>query len=335
MDQIGNPNLQSETADTYTFGFVMSPPFKKPLLQNITVTVDSYKFDISNAIMTYSLDYAAYRCYGAVLVTTPAEAAAQAASPACQLTPRDPVSGAALSTTVSYDNQATIKTAGTDIALNWRVDFADLGSKLKGGLGFQMQATYLDYFKTKASPAVYDLETDWKGSLGPNLPGTQAGAYDHRVFSTLSYYRPAWSLNLRWRSLPGVWSANHATTEAIIANDQRVSAGDPGILLSYAPSTEIKSDDYRIFDLSFSYNIKKMSLRGGITNLLDTEPAIVNSSAGIPVGTDLDSVCGGAPGCQRPGGYSLPSHADPGGSFTGGYYDVIGRQYFVGFDVRF
>ena len=331
VDQVGNPNLQSEVADTWTFGFVMNSPFKGPLLSNMTLTLDSYKIDIDQAIMTYSLDYASYRCYGAVTVTNATEAAAQAASPACQLTPRDPVSGAALSTTVSYDNQATIKTQGYDVALNWRAQFADWGSNLKGGLSFNVQATFLDYYKTKASPAIYDLETDWKGSLGPNLPGTNAGAYDYRLFANLGYFRDNWSVNLRWRGIPSVWSATYASQQAIIDNDTAVAAGGPGILLSYTPRTEVKTPAYRIFDLSFNYNIRKISLRGGINNLFDTAPEYNNGSTGFPVGTDLSTVCGSAPGCVNPGAWSLPST----GNWNGGYYDTIGRRYFVGFDIKF
>jgi iron complex outermembrane receptor protein len=331
VDQIGNKNLQSEIADTWTFGFVMNSPFKKPLLAGLSLNVDSYRINVDKAILTYSLDYAGYRCFGTTLVTTPAEAAAQAATPGCQLNPRDPVSGVPLSTTVSYDNQATIKTSGTDIALNWRAQFADFGSKIKGGLGFSVQATFLDYYKTKQSPANYDIETDWKNSLGPSLASLNAGAYKYRTFSTFSYFRDDWSVSLRWRGLPSVWSAGYATQQAIKANNATVAAGGPGILLNYVPTTEVETNAYRLFDLSFTYNIKKISLRGGINNLLNTAPEYTGGTAGVPVGATLTSYCNGAPGCLNPSGYSLPST----GSWNGGYYDTIGRRYFVGFDVKF
>ncbi len=335
VDQVGNKNLQSEIADTWTFGFVMNSPFKKPLLAGLSLNVDSYRIDIEKAIMTYSLDYAAFRCFGTATVTNATEAAAQAASPGCQLMPRDPVSGGQLSTTVSYDNQATIKTAGTDIALNWRAQFADFGSKIKGGLGFSVQATYLDYYKTKASPANYDIETDWKGSLGPNLPGTNGGSYDYRMFSTFSYFRDDWSVSLRWRGLPKVWGTNIATQNAIVANNTKVAAGGPGILLSYVPSTEIQTEAYRLFDLGVTYNIKKISLRGGINNLLNTAPVFTARTAGVPVGANLTSYCNGAPGCINPSGYSLPNAVGGANAFNGGYYDTVGRRYYVGFDVKF
>src|SRR5690606_1045105 len=139
--------------------------------------------------------------------------------------------------------------------------------------------------------------------LGPNLSGTNAGAYDYRLFSTLSYFNNDWSVNLRWRYLPGVHTAQYASLQAIIGNNQPVAAGGEGILLSYTPSavggdnrdaraSEIEADSYSIFDLSFNYNITdSLRLRGGITNLFDEDPVEVGSMTGYAPGTDLNALC--------------------------------------------
>lgn len=332
VQQVGNPALKSETADTWTFGFVMNSPFERPWLRGATLSIDYYRVEIEDAIMLYSVDYANFRCYGSTLVSNATQAAAQAASAACQLLPRNPATGGALTTSLSYDNQATIETAGADIALNWAMQFSDVGSSIPGGLGFNVQATLLDYYKTKQSPAVYDVETEWVGSLGPNLSGTNPGAYDYRLFSSLSYFRDAWAVSLRWRYLPEVYTAAYASQQALRANNARVAAGGPGILLSYVPLTEIETDSYSIFDVSFNWNINEsLALRGGVNNVFDEEPVDVGSTTGFPIGTTLSSVCGGAPGCQQPGAFSLPTT----GPFNGGYYDTIGRRFFVGFELRF
>src|SRR5690606_34953505 len=190
--QEGNRNLKSETADSWTFGGVLRAPSDNPWLSGLNLTVDWYKVEIEDAIMQYSLDYAQFRCYGQNQVSTPAEAAAQAATLGCQLMPRDQNSGAALSTKVKYDNQARIETAGFDIGANWFANFNDLGFDIPGGLGLSLNATVLDYYRTKQSPALFDVEIDWAGSLGPNLTGTQGGAYDYRLFGILSYIRDNW-----------------------------------------------------------------------------------------------------------------------------------------------
>lgn len=330
--QEGNPALQSETADTWTWGAVLSSPFDRPWLRGWNLALDYYRVEIENAIQLYSVDYANFRCFGTTLVTTPAAAAAQAASPACQLLPRNQALGGPLTTSLSYDNQATIETAGTDIALNWAMQFSEAGSNLQGGLLFSLQATVLDYYRSKQSPAVFDVETDWKGSLGPNLSGTNPGAYDYRLFSTIGYFRDRWGVNLRWRYLPEVFTAAYASQQAIKDNNARVSAGGPGIILSYTPTTELETDSYSVFDLSFNYNIgDRVALRGGVNNVFDEEPVNVGSTTGYPIGTSLAGVCGGAPGCVQPTAFSLPVT----GAYNGGYYDTIGRRYFLGLQVSF
>ncbi len=334
VNQEGNPNLLSETADSWTFGFVMNSPFQSPWLRNATLSLDYYRVEIDDAIMLSSIDFANFRCYGGDLVTSEAEAAARAATPECQRLPRNLATGGPLTTAISYDNQAWIRTAGADVALNWNLNFSDLGSTLPGGLGVNLQATWLDYYRTKQSPADFDVVTDWKGSLGPNLSGTNAGAYDYRLFGTLSYFHNNWGVSLRMRHLPGVHTAAYASTQAIIENNARVAAGGEGIILSYTPGTlqQVKASSYNLFDLSFNYEINStVRLRGGITNVLDKSPVEIGSSRGFPIGTDLSAVCGDAPGCVTPTAFSLPST----GGFNGGYYDTIGRRFFLGMEARF
>ncbi|HEX5418995.1 MAG TPA: TonB-dependent receptor, partial [Gammaproteobacteria bacterium] len=338
VQQKGNADLQSETADTWTAGLQVTSPFHKPGLAGLQASIDWWKIDLSNAIEQYSIDYANFLCYGTVTVTDAAGAAAQAAMPACQNVSRTQGTGGPQTTLLAYSNQATIATSGIDLGVNWFAQFADLGfAHLPGGLGINVQSTWLDYYRSKQSPAAFDVETDWKGSLGPELAGTDPGAYSYRLFTSFNYVLNNKSFSLRWRHLPSVWSAGHASQEAIIENNERVSAGAAGVILDYTPSTEIKTPSYDAFDLSFNLNIgTKFAVRGGVDNLLDTSPAITDASRGYPFDQyngQLGSVCGGAPGCQNPQGYSLASTGA--GSTSAGYYDTLGRQYFVGFKVRF
>jgi outer membrane receptor protein involved in Fe transport len=333
--QQGNPELQPETAATWTAGFVLNSPLENPWLSGITLAFDWYRVKIRNAIMTYSIDYANYRCFGDT--SGGLSPAAQAATSACQLVPRDQNNGEALNTVLSYDNQATIETSGFDILFNWNATIADLGLvDVPGTLGLNIQTTILDTYKTKQSPAVFDVETEWKGSLGPNLPGTQAGAYDYRIFANLSYNLDNWGVNFRWRHLPPVYTAAVAQENAIIENNAAVTGGAPGIILGYIPGSVNETSSYDIFDLSANWQINEtFGLRAGITNLFDRAPLSVGSTAGYPPGTTLSGICGGAPGCTNPGAYSLGTRGALAGAFTGGYYDTIGRRYFVGLKVNF
>ncbi|MFC1839730.1 TonB-dependent receptor domain-containing protein [Thermodesulfobacteriota bacterium] len=331
--QEGNPLLNPETADTWTLGFIMSSPFENPWISGITLALDWYSIEVEDAIMTYSVDYANFRCFGEDTGLSPAE---QALTPGCQLTPRDQYNGSALTSVLSYDNQATISTKGFDVMFNWHADIAALGLDVPGSLNFNLRANVLDSYETRQSPAVYDVPVEWKGSLGPNLPGTQAGAYDYRIFGTLTYNNPkdSWSVSLRWRHLPPVWTADYAAQQAVIANNASVAAGGSGITLGYTPIDEIESDSYNIFDLSATWDINDtFQLRAGITNLFETEPVLVGNEAGRSTAADLD-VCGDAPGCSNPNSFSLPSVGNfP--LYSGGYYDTLGRRFFMGIKMRF
>ena len=330
--QEGNRNLQSETADSWTFGGVLRSPIDNAWLSGLSLTMDWYKVEIEDAILQYSLDFAQFRCYGQTVVTNATEAAAQAATPGCQLMPRDRNNGAALSTKVSYDNQATVATSGFDIGANWFGNFAELGLDIPGGLGLSVNATVLDYFRTKQSPGVFDPEIEWAGSLGPQLTSLNAGAYDFRLFGNISYIRDNWSVTLRWRHLPQVDSAGMATTRASMRNNAAVAAGAPGIILNYSPITEVGLDSYNIFDLAANWTINdKLSLRAGVTNLLDVEPE-TSYNPGRPLDKPLTSYCEGMPtGCLTPFSYALPSV----GGFNGGYYDTLGRRMFIGLKASF
>lgn len=333
--QQGNPDVEAETADSWSAGFVASSPWTNPWLESLTLAFDWWKVDIEDAIQQYTPDYANFLCFGVATVTTAAEAAAQAATTDCQNVPRSPTTGGQQRQLLRYANQATIKTEGIDIAANWRAEFGDLGIGLPGGLALSVQMTYIDSYRTKESLEDFDPEIEWVGSLGPTLTGTNPGAYDYRLFTSLTYFKDDWSVGLRWRHLPSVITAERAKQNALIANNAAAAAGAAGAVpLSYTPITDVGVASYDIFDMSFNWTINEMlTLRGGITNLLDTSPEITGRTTGFEPGTDLTAVCGGAPGCVNP---TAPVLASSGAGITNpGYYDVLGRRFFLGMKARF
>jgi len=332
--QEGNPDLGPETADTWSAGFVASSPWDNAWLENLTLSVDWWQVDISDAIQQYTPDYANYLCYGVTTVTNAAEAAAQAATTDCQNVARNPATGGATRQLLRYANQATINTKGIDVALNWRSQFSDLDIDLPGGLAFSTQMTYIDSYKTKESQEDFDAEIEWAGSLGPTLTGTNPGAYDYRLFTSLTYFNGDWSVGLRWRHLPSVITANQAKQNALIANNARAAAGGGGSVVSYTPFTDVGIGAYDIFDMSMNWTVNDtVTIRGGITNLFDVSPKITGRETGYAPGSDLTAVCGGAPGCVNP---TAPQLASTGAGITSpGYYDVLGRRFFIGMKARF
>ena len=343
VNQEGNPNLSSETANTWTGGLVVSKLSDNPLLRDLSTSIDWWRIDIRHAIGLDSTDYANYLCYGAVQVADAAAAAARAASSACQNVNRDQGTGLQNSALLIYTNQGTISTSGIDFQLNWMAKFSDMGLRwLPGALTFNSQDSWLNFYRTKQSPANFDVTTDWKGSLGPTLSGTNPGSYSYRLFTTIGWMMPRFNVNLRWRFLPSVEPAAIASQQAIIANNNKVAAGGVGQMLSYTPSTALAAPSWSAFDLSFNWNINEMlQLRGGINNLFDKDPVAISNGAatpstGYPVGTNLSAVCSAdalTKGCRNPISYSLP--VSGAGVTSPGFYDVYGRTFFLGVKAQF
>ncbi len=100
---------------------------------------------------------------------------------------------------------------------------------------------------------------------------------------------------------------------------------------------------YDIFDLSGYWTINDtLSVRFGVDNVLDRGPAATAKTLGRPYdytktvaqnSAAMLGICNGAPGCQNPTSYSIGTSSQ--GTSSGGYYDVLGRRYFVGLKARF
>ena len=263
---------------------------------------------------------------------------------ACQNVPRSTGNGGALTQLLTFANQATVDTAGIDFSMNWFANLADLGlEKIPGGIGLNIQGTYLDKYITKLSPASFDVPIDWKGSLGPNVPGFNSGAYDYRLFTSLSYTLPTMNFSLRWRYLPAVDHIQNVTVKAIEKNNARVAAGGQGTLLTYTPTKFLGTEAYSTFDFSFNWNVNDTySIRAGVDNLFDKDPPIAGTSTttGANLGFPADQwaggfagLCDGKPGCVQPNAYSLAASGQ--GTTSGGYYDTLGRRYYIGVKANF
>jgi outer membrane receptor protein involved in Fe transport len=332
INEVGNPNLQAETADTWTAGFVLSNLADNAWLGGLTASVDWWQIGINNAIEVESPDYANYLCYGTNIVTNAAQAAAQANSAACQAVPRSTTTGGQLTELTQYNNLGTIHTSGVDFGLNWFAQFSDIGlPMLPGGLAYNSQDSLLLNYYTKASPLAFDVNTNWKDSMGPTLAGTNGGAYGYRLFQTFSWVMPSFSVNLHWQFLPSINTVGHASTAAIEQYDAHQAAGSANVL-AYTPDNSIAAPHYNKFDLSFSWQVNKtLQLRGGIDNLFDASPPITGATTGYAPGTNY---CAGKPqGCTAPSAYALPN--DGAGQTNVGFYDILGRTFFLGFKAQF
>lgn len=154
----GNPDLNSEKAETWTIGFVYQPRF----VPGLSLTVDYYDIQIDDAISFLNPQDAADKC-----VDGP-----ELALEYCDLIIRDPVSRQITSFVSTYLNQAKIETAGYDIQLAYSSDVADwtsgMGalSRLDGRLSASLTANYTEKLRQFAFQDYPDTVDREEGEIG-------------------------------------------------------------------------------------------------------------------------------------------------------------------------
>lgn len=242
----GNPDLDSEEADTWTAGLVLNSPFQGAFLSGLTASIDYYNIEITDMIATETGDAVYQRCLDPSINT-----AGSAQTEACQSIQRDPLTGNPIGIDITYTNQGRAETSGLDLQLDWSGDFASLGvDAIPGGLSVNVLANYnMDNITQEQE----DLpEIDWSGTQGCAL-GLECMGYDYRVFTTVNYFAGPFSATLRWQHLPEIDAGTAATNP---------DTTDIGV-----------SESYNIFALTGSYQLNQnMMLRFGVENLLDEEP---------------------------------------------------------------
>lgn len=247
----GNLDLRSETADTYTFGAVIS-------FDQITVSVDWYDIEVEDAIGVPDHDTIYQQClsaeFNSLIGSAPGTytgAELAAGNPFCALiqreyvggTPYDPGNfGADRKYSAQYLNQGGLQSEGIDIQVNWN---RDIGSQ--GVFNLNTVASILDTYAESPFPGAPFI--DYTGT-------TENSSFDWQAFTTVSYAQGPWSIGVRWQHLPSI---------------DRTPSQSSDIF-------GVKSHDQ--FDLYSNISVgDTYQLRFGIDNLLDEDPEIVGASS--------------------------------------------------------
>jgi iron complex outermembrane recepter protein len=247
----GNPDLDSEEADTFTLGFVLS-------FDQVTLALDWYEIELEQAIDTPAFATVYQQCmdpaFNPLMASAPGTytgAELAAGNAFCALINReyvggDPLSpgnfGAARTYNARYMNQGGLTSEGFDVQLDWRFDIGNVGA-----MSVNVVASILDTYEESAFPGAEAVE--YTGSLFNS-------SYDYRTFTTLRYDRGPWSMGLRWTHWPSIDTQPNASADALgtRAHDRLDLFGNWSF-----------GDRYR--------------LRAGIDNLLDEDPAVVGATS--------------------------------------------------------
>jgi iron complex outermembrane recepter protein len=186
----GNPNLDPETAKTFTLGAVINEPFG---LDGLTATVDAYQIRIKDTISRLSSFTAYYNCLNANGTSNPSY---DFNNPYCQLIDRNGTTGDRENVDSLFLNLGKLRTRGIDMAIDWR------GRVGPGTLSAGTSINYL--LEYKYQPDQTAPFRDAKGTLDQN------GQYEYRALTSVGYAMGSWNIGVQWRFLPGVDASDKA-----------------------------------------------------------------------------------------------------------------------------
>jgi outer membrane receptor protein involved in Fe transport len=264
----GNPNLDPETADTWTVGFVYQPSF----LPGFNFSADWFSIKVKDFISGIGADTIINRCVNTL------------DSFFCGLVNRDQDGsiwlsneGYVVDTTL---NTGALRTKGIDFNVSYRTDLENFGISNGGGLSFNFVGTWLDDLSIQNLPGddffncagYYGTICSVSGGLSSPNPEWRHKA---RVTWTTPFEYGDWfkdfSLSLQWR---------HFNKVTLDAYSDDPALNNPG--LQYATDKTLASRDY--FDLTASWTMRdNLNFRADVNNLFDKDPPL-NGSSNCPTG---------------------------------------------------
>ncbi len=236
----GNPNLEPETADTYTVGLVIDSPFRDiPYLADTRLSIDYYTIKITDAIGEQTANVVMQQCVDPRFNPT-----YDPNSPYCELFPRDTY-GNIGNLQRTFLNSGRFRTAGLDIQLTWGMDLGP------GRLGVTSTGNYL--IEMKSSELDINPLVEYAGTQGPNGNGLNGGSYRFRLLTDISYQIDDLRVAVQWNHLGPISPSNRATS-------------------GYDPDTP-GIREYDLFNLSGNYNLTaNLWIRFGVDNVLNEKP---------------------------------------------------------------
>jgi len=249
----GNPQLDVETADTITAGFVWTPKS----ITGLTVTADYFDVKIEDTIDNFFADDTIKVC-------------AETGNPdVCRLIHRDARYTLWLTndgyTIATNQNIGKVKARGMDVGLTYPWGLGDHGIINFSFLG----STVLE---NRETTPLYDY--DCAGFMG-NQCGIPSPAWRHRM-------RASWNTNFKttftlgWRFISGVENDD-------LSDDPDI--GNPALVERLKLNGSDKFPAYNWFDLAVVYKFHdKLRLTLGCNNLLDKEPPLGSGLQDIDYG---------------------------------------------------
>jgi outer membrane receptor protein involved in Fe transport len=255
----GNPNLQPETADTYTVGVVLQPRW----IPGLALSVDAFDIKVQNLVTTFPFTGLVANC-------------AVTGDPTfCNLIHRD-ITGSLFnlpsgSATTLNTNLGSLRTKGIDINASYSHRVGGLGSVSASIVG-----TYLKNltFDTGLNPGTGGLDGKFEcaGRYGATCSNTVAGVpsprWRHKA--RLGFTMP------NGLGISGQWRYFSAVKDDTLSSDPDLNF----LLGSHANPGSAKLNAQSYFDLTLTARVgDKYNFRVGANNILDKQPPVAGGES--------------------------------------------------------
>ena len=239
--RIGNPDLQEETADSYTIGAVLQPAFMSGIFDQFSASIDYYNIKVDDAIGYLTSPIALNQCFnfsGQNPNYDPNNAN-------CQLITRD-ASGLLAEIAEPLFNLSSYQSSGIDFQLD-----ASIGLGSGARVFLNSAVTYVIDYKIQSTAS--DPVFDYAGTIGnTQIDGFSSTHPAWKHVTTLGLAGDTGSLSLRWRYI------GEQENSAIVTDPGTTATGVPAV--SY-------------FDLIGRLIVDdRFEFRAGVNNLFDKQP---------------------------------------------------------------
>jgi len=234
----GNPNVEEETADSFTFGAVIDVP----MVEGLTVAIDWYDIEVEGAIAATGRSEVLRRCY---------LAPAASFDPTCGgLVTRNNI-GATTAVDSSQSNENDLKVSGMDIDISYATELSEFNDSLRGSLSSNLLYNYQN--ENEITGIISGLTDDLVGEvLTP----------EHRWVASTTYTIDDLAITWRARFWDEVGDNNEAS--------------DSGLLLG-SPLNDLDSVYYHDLQAAYDIN-DNVNVYFGVNNVLDEEPGVLGQA---------------------------------------------------------
>jgi iron complex outermembrane receptor protein len=245
----GNPNLKPETADSYTYGLVLTP------VRNFLFAVDYWRIKVKQYVGNVSAAYTLPTCL------------ANGDPTYCSLIVRDangslsgPNGGHVISTRLNTGSYAT---SGVDFEGRYALDLTRAGR-----LTFSFTGSYSIDNPIAVNPAtpLFDCTALYGPNCSGNGPTSPVPRWRDRLRTTWRTVHDL-ELSLNWRHI-GKMNSEFTSSKSGVADPTKVFPVD----------SHIPAYDYFDFDASMDV-AKHVNVRLGINNLTDKQPPVIGWTA--------------------------------------------------------